>query len=64
MFVFSLDVGRKAAFGIRAMTRLQSLPHLDHDTGAQMREEIVKYKEESAEVCLDCFVVKLLFSRD
>jgi len=44
---------RKAAFGIRAMTRLQSLPHLDQDTGAQMRKEIVQFKEESAKEILE-----------
>ena len=48
---FVLDVGRKAAFGIRAVNRMQTLAQVDHDSGAQMREDIFNFKEESARVC-------------
>jgi hypothetical protein len=46
------DIGRKAAFSIKAVNRMASLAHMEHDSGkAQMREAISKYKEESARVC-------------
>ena len=54
------DVGRKAAFGIRAVNRMQTLAHVDHDSGAQMREDIFKYKEESAKVRF-CVVVNFFY---
>ena len=57
------DVGRKAAFGIRAVNRMQTLAHVDHDSGAQMREDIFKYKEESAKVRFLCRQ-NLIFLRD
>ena len=47
-------IGRKAAFGIRAVNRMATLAHSDHDGKAQMREDIFKYKEESAKVCCCC----------
>ena len=50
------DVGKKAAFGIRAVTRMATLAHIEHDTGAQIREDVFKYKEESAKVCFVPFV--------
>ena len=52
--IYIFDVGRKAAFGIRAVNRMQTLAHVDHDSGAQMREDIFKYKEESAKVRFLC----------
>jgi len=53
------DIGRKAAFSIKAVHRMASLAHSEHDTGkAQMREDIYKYKEESAKVrWLFCYVL-------
>lgn len=54
---FFFHVGRKAAFSIRAVNRMQTLIQADHDSGAQMRDEVSKYKEESARVC---YVVLLL----
>ena len=46
------DIGRKAAHGIRAMNRMATLVHSEHDTGkAEMRDAIFKYKEESDRVC-------------
>ena len=53
--IISFDIGRKAAFGIRAVNRMATLAHVEHDGKAQMREDIFKYKEESAKVC--CVVV-------
>jgi hypothetical protein len=45
------DIGHKAAFSIKAVNRMASLAHSAHDHGkAQMREDIFKYKEESARV--------------
>ena len=57
------DVGRKAAFGIRAVNRMQTLAHVDHDSGAQMREDIFKYKEESAKVLFLCRRQTIFFTR-
>ena len=64
---FFFHVGRKAAFSIRAVNRMQSLAHVEHDSGDQMRDKIHKFKEESAQVCCvvccfyetDCF--RLIF---
>lgn len=50
--IFFFDIGRKAAHSIRAVNRMATLAHVEHDPGrAQMREDIYKYKEESAKVC-------------
>jgi hypothetical protein len=46
------DIGRKAAFSIKAVNRMATLAHIEHDPGKiQMRENISKFKEESARVC-------------
>ena len=39
---------------------MQTLAHVDHDSGAQMREDIFKYKEESAKVRF-CVVVNFFY---
>ena len=62
-FFFLGCVGRKAAFGIRAVNRMQTLAHVDHDSGAQMREDIFKYKEESAKVRFVSSSKKNFFTR-
>ena len=57
------DVGRKAAFGIRAVNRMQTLAQVDHDSGAQMREDIFNFKEESARVCFCVVLFSFFFFR-
>ena len=60
--IIIIDIGRKAAFGIRAVNRMATLAHVEHDGKAQMREDIFKYKEESAKVCcvVNCFMRLML----
>jgi calcium/calmodulin-dependent protein kinase I len=53
-------IGRKAAFSIRAVNRMATLAHVEHDGKAQMREDIFKYKEESAKVSCCRFSVYLV----
>jgi hypothetical protein len=65
--IIFFDIGRKAAFGIRAVNRMATLAHAEHDTGkAQMREDIFKYKEESAKVCccVGLFLLTLFYGTD
>ena len=53
---------RKAAFSIKAMNRMATLAH-SHPEAALIRENVHKYKEESARVrflALDRFVLVLM----
>ena len=56
-----MDIGKKAAFSIRAVTRMATLAHAEHDTGrAEMRDNVFRYKEESAKVCVGvCLLLNL-----
>ena len=57
LICYLFDIGRKAAHSIRAVNRMATLAHVEHDPGkAQMREDIYKYKEESAKVCWPFYV--------
>jgi serine/threonine protein kinase len=45
---------RKAAFSIKAVNRMATLAHMEHDPGkVQMRADISKYKEESAKEVME-----------
>lgn len=59
--ILFLDIGKKAAFSIRAVTRMATLAHAEHDTGrAEMRDNVFRYKEESAKVCVGvCLLLNL-----
>ena len=51
LIYFDFDIGRKAAFGIRAVNRMATLAHSEHDTGKALREQIFNFQQESAKVC-------------
>ena len=50
LIVLRSFVGRKATSTIKAVNRMASLAHHDHLVVVEMRENVNKYKEESARV--------------